>query len=82
MTDLTTQAREMIERLETLANLRWERSDDVCFSAADLIRQIIAEREEAAELIESWGSYASQYFQDKHNLAGDIAKFRPLPKEA
>lgn len=32
--------------------------------------------EDAAECIESWGGYASAYFQDKHDLAGDIERIR------
>jgi chromosome segregation ATPase len=32
--------------------------------------------EDAAECIESWGGYASTYFQDKHDLAGDIERTR------
>ena len=31
---------------------------------------------EAADTIEDWGGYASEYFQDKHDLAGDVTKFR------
>lgn len=29
---------------------------------------------EARELVEHWGAYASQYFQEKHDLAGDLTK--------
>jgi LmbE family N-acetylglucosaminyl deacetylase len=32
--------------------------------------------EDAAECVESWGGYASTYFQDKHDLAGDIERIR------
>jgi hypothetical protein len=31
---------------------------------------------EAVEDIEDWGGYASQYFQDKHDLRGCIATYR------
>ena len=31
--------------------------------------------EEAAEDIASWGAYASEYFQQKHDLQFDIAKY-------
>lgn len=31
---------------------------------------------EAAGCIGEWGAYASEYFQEKHNLAGDIAEFQ------
>ncbi|PRW85447.1 hypothetical protein C7A11_23290 [Pseudomonas simiae] len=30
---------------------------------------------EAAEEIDTWGAYASDYFQEKHDLAGCVAKF-------
>lgn len=30
--------------------------------------------EEARELVESWGAYAPQYFQEKHDLAGDLVR--------
>ena len=31
---------------------------------------------EAAEDVESWGAYASAYFQEKHDLAGCVMKYR------
>jgi ABC-type transporter Mla subunit MlaD len=31
---------------------------------------------EAADAIQAWGAYASDYMQDKHDLAGDIARTR------
>lgn len=31
---------------------------------------------EAAEDVASWGAYASEYFQQKHDLAGCIEKYR------
>jgi len=33
---------------------------------------------EAIEDIDGWGCYASEYFQEKHDLAGTIAKHRKL----
>jgi hypothetical protein len=32
--------------------------------------------EYAAEAIEEWGAYAGAYFQEKHDLAGDVEKVR------
>jgi len=32
--------------------------------------------EEAAEDVESWGAYASVYFQEKHDLHGDVTKHK------
>lgn len=37
------------------------------------LRTLLAE---AADDIESWGAYASDYFQKKHDLAGCVAKYR------
>ena len=34
--------------------------------------------EDATDEIESWGAYASEYFQEKHDLAGNVAKFRAI----
>ena len=31
---------------------------------------------DAIECVESWGAYASDYFQDKHGLADDLARLR------
>lgn len=31
---------------------------------------------DALEDVEHWGAYASEYFQEKWNLAGDIARIR------
>jgi hypothetical protein len=31
---------------------------------------------EAAECVEAWGAYADPYFQEKHDLAGDVARIR------
>lgn len=37
------------------------------------LRKLLAE---AADDIEDWGSYAGDYFCNKHNLAGDVKKYR------
>jgi hypothetical protein len=31
---------------------------------------------QAIEAVESWGEYASDYFKEKHNLAGDIEQMQ------
>ena len=33
-------------------------------------------KERAGELLENWGSYASDYFKEKHNLQADIDSFK------
>ena len=39
----------------------------------EALRKLLAE---AAEDIEDWGSYASEYFQNKHDLSGNVKKYR------
>ena len=39
----------------------------------NLLNESVSHLEESAQLIEDWGSYASEYFQKKHNLKGDVA---------
>ena len=39
----------------------------------DRLRKLL---EEASECIADWGLYASEYFQKKHDLDGDIRRFR------
>lgn len=46
---------------------------------ADLEAQrdaLLAALKDAADSIESWAAYASEYFQTKHDLRGDIARAR------
>lgn len=33
---------------------------------------------EAITLIQDWGAYADDYFQEKHDLAGDVARLRAV----
>jgi len=41
------------------------------------LRTLLAE---AATCIEDWGAYAGAYFQQKHDLAGDVRRFREAAK--
>lgn len=66
------QAAQMIEDLNT-RRLQAEHERDA------LIEQVVAVRADAAETIAHWGAYASAYFQEKHDLAGDIARFKDVP---
>lgn len=47
-----------------------------CTRAGCVNERLRAALREAAESIESWGTYASPYFQEKHGLAGDIVAAR------
>lgn len=40
----------------------------------EVMRMALEALKEASDSIESWGSYASGYFQVKHDLEGDIEK--------
>ncbi len=53
------------------ANLR-----ELMRKAAQEIEQLRVLLAEAAEDVESWGAYASPYFQKKHRLAECVQKFR------
>jgi hypothetical protein len=50
----------------------------MCQAAAELRRlhavnaELLEALKEAALAIEYWGSYASKYFQEKHDLQGDV----------
>jgi len=74
-----------IERLQATGqiqrNLEAQLQGEVNNLEADnaALRQKVAELEsllrEAVQDISDWGSYASEYFQEKHDLAGTIAKY-------
>lgn len=51
---------------------RADEADRLCAEVARL-RALLAE---AANDVEHWGGYASEYSQAKYGLAGDIAKYR------
>ncbi|MGN8278135.1 hypothetical protein, partial [Pseudomonas sp. SMN5] len=38
----------------------------------EVLRKMLVD---ASEEVATWGAYASEYFQQKHNLAGCVAKF-------
>jgi len=61
---------------------------EVCFRAVERIKELQAQLadaalcfETAAEDIESWGSYASPYFQDKHGLSADVERYNNKANE-
>lgn len=45
-------------------------------ASAERIAQLESALRDAIEDIESWAGYASDYFRDKHDLAGCLAKHR------
>ena len=48
----------------------------------ELIQRLADALHDAAEDVEGWGNYASIYFQEKHDLSGNVAKIHALAKEA
>ena len=44
--------------------------------SADEIEKLRAALRLAVDAVEHWASYASPYFQEKHDLAGDLQKLR------
>ncbi|OZY38576.1 hypothetical protein CJF35_03130 [Pseudomonas lundensis] len=71
-------AREEIAKIHAeVAGLRtgyeaYERVNAELKAEVDGLRKSLLD---AAEEIDAWGSYASDYFQEKHDLAGCVAKF-------
>ena len=53
----------------TAAHARIAELEAIVERRGDLLR-------EAVEDIESWGAYASDYFQEKHDLTGCLAAYR------
>jgi hypothetical protein len=51
---------------------------DLLLAAADEIEALRDALTEAVEDIEHWGGYASAYFQEKWDLAGDLAKYQSV----
>lgn len=45
---------------------------------SDLVRAL----EDAKEMIEDWSGYASEYFRDKHDLAGDLERIEQIIRSA
>ena len=45
-------------------------------AAESVNAQLVEALEEAADDIESWGAYATEYFQKRHNLQGAVNKAR------
>jgi hypothetical protein len=69
---------EAVERVERkIAQVIWE-IGGAAGASKDRVVELEAALGEAIESIESWGAYASEYFREKHDLAGDITKFRDV----
>lgn len=71
--DCEAQMTDLTERLRQIPNFN---AGKVAHEAAGEIDRLRALLGEAADEIESWGAYASDYFQQKHDLAGAVDRFR------
>lgn len=71
---LTTENLESVLTVgDTLAS-RFKARDDI---ESDLTKQrdeLLVALKDARELVDDWGAYASNYMQEKHDLAGDIER--------
>ena len=48
----------------------------------DLIKRLANALHDAADDVEGWGNYASSYFQEKHDLRGNVARIYAEAAEA
>jgi len=48
----------------------------------DLIKRLANALHDAADDVEGWGNYASSYFQEKHDLSGNVARIHAQAEEA
>lgn len=69
--DLWGRVKEQAAEIERL-NKGWAGANLLAFKHSQEIERLRSALERAADDIESWGAYASGYFQDKWNLQGDI----------
>jgi len=63
---------DIVERLRLDA----EPSEGDMETAAQEIEKLRAALRLAIDAVEHWASYASPYFQEKHDLAGDLQEMR------
>ena len=78
MSDLVKELKAVNTTQAPYAN---EHVTGVCQKAASRIEALEAALSEAYAAIEFWGSYASEYFKEKHDLAGDMAKASDLLRD-
>jgi hypothetical protein len=83
MSDTSTKRAEEIAynlQLSGVSGSTWRATE---VDASNMLRALAAENEKlraalglAIDAVEHWASYASPYFQEKHDLAGDLQKLR------
>ena len=67
---------DIVERLRTADIYDHADADKFCNEAADEIEKLREALRLAVDAVEHWASYASPYFQEKHDLAGDLQELR------
>ena len=70
-----------IQGLEQLIEKHWrpiEKERDKLSSEVEELRMLLID---AAGEIGEWGAYVSEYFQEKHDLAGCVAKFKDAARK-
>ncbi len=75
---------DILERLDNMfIRFAAESNDDAAMrrvrtakDAAEEIKKLREALRLAIETVEFWAAYASSYFQEKHDLAGDLQKLR------
>jgi len=84
--DALRASEERAEKTEAEADL-WQRSSSAWRGSHDemhrraqkaeaRVKELEAALREAIDAIEGWAGYASDYFRDKHDLAGDLSRAR------
>ena len=78
MSDIVERLRRVAKELpQTSGNQAWLKPEDTTvWEAADEIEKLRAALRLAIDAVEHWASYASPYFQEKHDLAGDLQQLR------
>jgi len=74
MSDIVKRLREGVFGSDTTKTDAFLHS--LTHAAADEIEKLREALRVAMDAVEYWASYASPYFQEKHDLAGDLQKLR------
>ena len=60
----------------------WSTHTQLCWevwqSRDEEVRELVEALRDAIDEVENWGAYASEYFQEKHDLSGTVAKLRAI----
>lgn len=66
-----------------VAEYEAEHSEEVPAPAPDpVFAETLAALKDARECVEAWAAYASEYFREKHDLAGDLARIDAAIRKA